>query len=378
MIKKIVLLILTAAAAMQITAGAVDLSARGAALIEQTSGRMLYGKNENARMPMASTTKIMTGLLAAESGKLDKEITVPAEALRVEGSSMGLRANEKLTLRNITYGLLLESGNDAANTIAYTLGGSIPEFTVLMNHKAEMLGLKNTHFVTPSGLDADGHYTSALDLAKLGASAMNNRDFAEIVGTKKIKIPYEGIKDARCLYNHNRLLSIYNGAVGIKTGFTKKSGRCLVSCAKRDGVCLVVCTLNGYDDWDDHKKLLDYGFSLIKSYKIPNDLGKIKANVVGGASDAAAVTCEPECFAALKENEIDKVTSQINMERFYYAPVKKGQKLGEIVYKLGDYTVAKSDISAAEDVEFKQTAAKSNFFTDLWQNIKSFFINIFK
>ncbi|MDR3552064.1 MAG: D-alanyl-D-alanine carboxypeptidase, partial [Clostridia bacterium] len=279
-----------------------SVCAKGAALVEMTSGRLLYGKNESLRLPMASTTKIMTGLLACESGRLGETVTVPAAALRVEGSSMGLQENERITLRDLTYGLMLESGNDAANAIAIALAGSTSAFAAKMNLRAESLGLSGTHFVTPSGLDAADHYTTALDLARLGAYAMQNADFAAIVSTQKIRVTYDGKSNGRLLVNHNRMLSLYDGAVGIKTGFTKKCGRCLVTCAKKDGVCLVVCTLNDSDDWDDHKKLLDYGFSLLKSEKLLQSVApKVTANVVGGTADTVALQYNTQVTAALRD-----------------------------------------------------------------------------
>lgn len=350
------------------------VNAKACALVEQVSGRLLYGKNENARLPMASTTKIMTGLLACESGKLDQTVTVPAEALRVEGSSMGLVAGERLTLRELVDGLMLESGNDAANAIAMTLGGSVGGFSQLMNSRAFSLGLTNTHFVTPSGLDAAGHYTSALDLARLGAFAMNNRDFASIVGTRKMRVSYNGTQNGRPLVNHNRLLAEYDGAVGIKTGFTKRCGRCLVSCATRDGVTLVVCTLNDPSDWADHKKLLDYGFSLISTQKLNVTMPRVYENVVGGTSDVVTAVCDPTVTASLRPGENVDVTQTIELPRFVYAPVSKGQQIGEVEFRLDGRVVARISLKAAQDVPYRQVARPGSF----WSAIRSFFSRLFR
>jgi serine-type D-Ala-D-Ala carboxypeptidase (penicillin-binding protein 5/6) len=290
MLKKII----SALAAVLITATPCEAySARSYALVEMTTGRLITGCNINQRLPMASTTKIMTGLLACESGKFDQVFTVPDEAVSVEGSSMGLRAGEKITLRNLTYGLLLESGNDAANTIATCLGGTVPEFVNRMNKRAEELHLTNTHFVTPSGLDHPEHYTTAIDLARLGAMAMKNSEFAKIAATAKVQIPYDGNENGRTLYNHNELLETYDGAIGIKTGFTKKSGRCLVSCAQRGGVTLVAVTLHSSDDWNDHKKLLDYGFGVLKSCSLFTDCPQITAKVTGEKRLKSAALIKP-------------------------------------------------------------------------------------
>lgn len=353
------------------------LSAKSAAVVEQTTGRLIFGENENERLPMASTTKIMTGLLAVESGKFDEVVTVPQEALRVEGSSMGLKPGEKITLRDLTYGLMLESGNDAANAIAIFLGGSIDGFVKRMNDRAMSLGLKDTQFVTPSGLDADGHYTTALDLARLGAYAMRNREFASVVSTKKIRVTYDGVKNGRVLCNHNRMLEGYDGAVGIKTGFTKKCGRCLVSCARRDGVSLVVCTLHDPDDWKDHASLLDSGFKLLQSRKLLNEPLTIAQNVVGGQSDIVEGRCGDEICAALGQGEESRVKMQIEMSRFVYAPVREGQEIGSVVFTLDGKEIARGSFKACGSVAQQPVPRKTNIFTAFWESIRSFFERFF-
>jgi serine-type D-Ala-D-Ala carboxypeptidase (penicillin-binding protein 5/6) len=356
------------------------VSAKSYALIDQSCGRVISSSNENARLPMASTTKIMTALIAVESGKLDETFTVPPEALRVEGSSMGLAADEKITLRELVYGLMLESGNDAANAIAILLAGSISDFVVMMNTRAGKLGLANTHFCNPSGLYNVNHYTSALDLARLAAAAMKNADFAEIAGTRKICVSYNGIKNGRSLCNHNRLLGSYGGALGVKTGFTKKSGRCLVSCAKRNGVELIAVTLNDPDDWKDHAELLDSGFKALKSTRLLNTAPQITANVVGGAANTVGVSYDKDAAASLKAGEIDRVKLSVELDRFYYAPIKKGETLGRMVYTVDGVTVASSEIKASRDVAAqKQPEKPLGFFKRLWFGITHFFqINFIK
>lgn len=339
--------------------GPPSVSAKGAAVVELVSGRLLYGRDENRRLPMASTTKIMTGLLACESGQLDRVFTVPADAIRVEGSSMGLVAGEKITLRDLVYGLMLESGNDAANTIAACLAGSVGAFVEKMNDKARSLGLANTHFVTPSGLDADGHYTTALDLARLAAAAMQNADFEAAVSSWKKKVSYEGAPGGRTLTNHNRLLQTYVGAIGVKTGFTKKCGRCLVSCAVREGVCVVAVTLSDPRDWDDHAKLLDYGFSVLRQTVLtPPALPR--ENVVGGLADTVPVALAAAPGASLREGEQSGLQAEIDLPKFTYAPVAKGQKLGELVYKLNGTVVSRTDLLAAGNVGIR--TEKKSFF----------------
>lgn len=348
---------------------AQGVSAKAYALIEQSSGRLICGKNQNTRLPMASTTKIMTALIAVESGKLSETFTVPAEALKVEGSSMGLAAGEKITLRELVYGLMLESGNDAANSIAIILGGSNDRFAEMMNARAGRLGLTNTHFCNPSGLDSKNHYTSALDLARLSAYAMKNAEFSKIVSTKKIRVSYNGIKNGRILCNHNRMLSCYSGALGVKTGFTKKCGRCLVSCAERDSVELVAVTLNDHDDWKDHKALLDSGFKVLKATAIAGLTRKFTANVVGGVRGTVSTYYERTVTASLKTGETKKVKPYVELDNFYYAPIKKGQTLGRIVYKVGGEPVAVADIKASFNVAKKAVKRPPDFLRKLWRNI---------
>jgi len=327
-----------------------SISAKSFAVVEQSSGRLIYGKNETKRMPMASTTKIMTGILAVESGRMESVVTVTDAAVRVEGSSMGLESGEKITLRDLTYGLLLESGNDAANVIAIYLGGSVGGFVRKMNEKASVLGLYDTHFDNPSGLDSDDHYTTALDLARLGAYAMNNSAFAQIAGTKSIRVTYKGKPNQRRLVNHNRLLWVLDGSTGIKTGFTKKCGRCLVSGATRGGVSFVVSSLNAPDDWDDHEKLLDYAFGAVKKYPVFKTPQSFSISVAGGTADKVALRYDSNFSAALKEGEYEKLRTEINLHKFVYAPVKAGQKLGEIVATVNGAPVAKTGLFAAADV----------------------------
>lgn len=242
---------------------AVDLSARAAALIDGKSGKVLFEKNKDERLPMASTTKIMTGLLACESKKMKKVVTVSPVASGTEGSSLWLEPGEKQTLENLTYGLMLRSGNDAAVAIAEYLGGSTEAFALMMNERAKKIGVQNTGFQNPNGLDAEGHFTTAYDLALISREAMKNKKFRKIVSTKNKTIPWESSEWDRSLTNHNKMLWRYEGCNGIKTGFTKKSGRCLVTSAKRGKTELICVTLNAPDDWNDHTKMLDYGFETL-------------------------------------------------------------------------------------------------------------------
>ncbi len=231
------------------------VSAQCAILIDADSGAVLLSQNADKRSLIASTTKIMTAVVVLEHCPLDMEYTVPAQATQIEGSSIYLKAGETITVRDLLYGMMLHSGNDAAVALALACSDSVPEFVALMNLKAQQLGLKNTHFENPNGLDGENHYSTAADLALLTRYALNIDAFRQIVSTKSICI------GQRALKNHNRLLWSVEGAIGVKTGYTKAAGRVLVSAAERNGRRLIAVTINDGNDWQDHASLYDYGFS---------------------------------------------------------------------------------------------------------------------
>ncbi len=241
----------------------LKFSARSAALYDTKNNQFIFTKNENARLSMASTTKIMTAMVVIDNADLDKTVVVDDRAVGIEGSSIYLRSGEEITVKALLYALMLRSANDAAEALAYDICGSIEAFAELMNEKANDLGLADTNFKNPHGLDAENHYTTAHDLAIISAEALKNPTFKDIASTRKIEI--ESSIESRILVNHNKLLSLYDGCIGIKTGYTKKSGRSLVSAAQKGESILVCVTIDAPDDWNDHKKLLDYGFSRINA-----------------------------------------------------------------------------------------------------------------
>ncbi len=240
-------------------AEAISLSAASAILIDSTTGRVIYEKNADKKMPMASTTKIMTAICTIENINSNVPIKVNSDAAGIEGSSIYLKAGERITIKELLCGMLLNSGNDAATALALEVGGSVEGFSEIMNKTAIKIGANSTNFSNSSGLYEDNHYTTARDLAKISAYAMENPLIRWIVSSKELKIS-NGDKGARFLKNHNKLLWQYEGCTGIKTGYTKKCGRCLVSSAKRGSRELIAVTLNAPDDWRDHKILFDYGF----------------------------------------------------------------------------------------------------------------------
>ena len=245
-----------------------EITAKGCVLTDAATGQIIYGKNENEKLPMASTTKIMTVLLCLESGELDKEFVVDSEAIKTEGSSMGLQEGDIVTKRSLCYGMLLPSGNDAANAAAVACGGNIENFANMMNKKADELGLEKTFFVTPSGLEGVGHGSSAYDMAILASAALKNSNFAKMCSCEKKTLKFGNPPYERTLYNTNKLLSMYDGVNGIKTGFTDEAGRCLVSSCEKNGVTLICVTLNDKNDWNEHMSLYDYGFSIVKKDEI--------------------------------------------------------------------------------------------------------------
>ena len=326
------------------------LSARSAVLIDGESGEVLCSKNPDERLPMASTTKIMTALVAIENADLDKTVTIPKEAVGVEGSSIYLYEGEELKLIDLLYALMLESANDAATAIALAVGGSIEGFADMMNQKARELCLSDTGFQNPHGLDGEEHYTTARELGKIAACAMKNDTFREIVSTKKKTIPLNGDEGVRLLINHNKLLKSYDGAIGIKTGYTKKSGRCLVSAAERDGLTLICVTLSAPDDWKDHKSLLDYGFDLYESRLIlaKNQL-QYPLSAVGGESEYVILTNRDEIRLTMPKSAL-QVKYKIEAQRFAYAPVSEGDEIGTLICSVNGEVVAKAPLYAAHSV----------------------------
>ena len=247
--------LLAGTAAAQVPEKVPVLSARSAVLLDASTGRVLYSSHSEDRSLIASTTKIMTALVICEAGDLDRKVVIPPEAVGIEGSSMYLKAGETLSVRELLYGLMLRSGNDAAVALALADSGSISAFAARMNEKAAVLGLKNTHYANPHGLDSEENYSTALDLARLTRFALQNPDFAQLVSTKSVTI------GDRVLTNHNKLLWQYSGAIGVKTGYTRTAGRILVGAAERDGRRLIAVTIADPNDWADHAALFDYGFS---------------------------------------------------------------------------------------------------------------------
>lgn len=309
---------------------ALDVSASGAVLLDAGSGRVLWEHNAHEKRYIASITKLMTALVALESGHaLDEMVDIKREYTGAEGSSMYLRVGERLSLETLMYGLLLASGNDAALAVAGHCAGSVEAFVTQMNRKAARLGMTDTKFLNPSGLTEEGHVSTAADMAKLAAACMQDETIAKIVATRSITI------GGRTFTNHNKLLWRYEGCVGMKTGYTERAGRTLISCAKRDGRLLVAVTLNAPDDWQDHTKMLDYGFSAYTQTEL-SKAGTVRAKQPVFGSLVSFVGVEEAVSLSYPLKQGEQVRREVSLVRWTQAPVTRGQTAGTVTYYLND------------------------------------------
>ncbi len=324
------------------------------AVLADSCGRVLYARNAQRQHGIASTTKIMTAYVALERLDPDAEVTVSPLAVGIEGSSVYLRAGEVLTVRELLYAVMLQSANDAAAALAIAACGSVDAFACAMNEKAAALGMRDTHFTNPHGLPSDDHYSTAADMAILTAHALNLPAFREIVSMRRATIRRQDSTAMSALVNHNRLLFSYPGAVGVKTGFTKSSGRCLVSAAERDGVLLVAVTLNAPDDWRDHAALLDYGFSVLECEVFAQEGEVVRTlPVAGGTLSEVHAICARRLACVLPRDH-GELRVEYELRPFYFAPVACGDKLGRASVYENDTLIAACDLVAQEAVPLPQ------------------------
>ncbi len=320
------------------------LSAQRAILLDAETGRILYEKNAEEKSLIASTTKIMTALVVCEQCNVLDRMRIPKEAVGIEGSSIYLREGEILTIQELLYGLMLHSGNDAAVALAIYCGGTVEGFAQLMNDKAHRLGMKNTHFVNPNGLDDPAHYSTAKDMAILASYAMDNPIFAKTVSTKTVRA------GGRSLRNHNKLLWRVEGADGVKTGYTKAAGRILVSSAVRQGRRLVAVTVNDPNDWQDHEQLLVNGFEQYNVQTLVSEgdcLGCVE--VAGGEQISVELIADDDFSYALAGGESAQIILQ--GPGFVYAPVVQGQEAGFAYVCLGSAVVGKIPLRFGQTIE---------------------------
>lgn len=357
MFKRIILfctaVIIMLTGSFSVNSAETEVSAVSAVLYCADSGEVLYKKNADEKRAIASITKIMTAVVALEyAGADDKEVKFTYDMI-AEGSSMYLQVGEILKLSELVKGMMMVSGNDAANAIAVAVGGNKEKFAELMNEKAKQIGMNNTHFVTPSGLDDEQHYSTAYDMALLCAYAMENEQFRDIVSQKSINVSFVYPENKKQLYvNHNKLLSMYDDCIGIKTGFTKKAGRTLTSCAQRDGVRLIAVTLNDGDDWNDHIKMFDYGFSKTERVQLTNRSKSFELPVVGSQKESVRVIPENNCEVSVMKDSADKAEQKIYMPKFIYAPVKKGTTAGKLKFFLNGKVIAETNLITDQEAEF--------------------------
>ena len=336
-------------------------SARAMCVIERNSGRVLYSKNEHERLPMASLTKIITAIVAIENNAdLDRVIEIPKEATGIEGSTIYLKAGEHLSIRDLLFGLMLRSGNDAAVALSIATSGSVDAFMTLANEFVARLGLVNTHLVTPNGLHDDNHFTSALDLARVTAYALNNPTFAEIVKTQKTVIPNEfKANENRLLKNKNKLLAQLADADGVKTGYTKKAGRCFVGSATRNGMQLVCVLLDCKPMFEDCAKLLERGFDefeLVDLLSAYDACGKIK--VTKADENEVGIFTRSEFVYPLTAQEKSNVHITRNLPESVAAPIKKNQEVGQLEINLGNDLIFCEKIYTINSVESNDLKSK--------------------
>lgn len=312
-------------------------TAKSMAVIESSTGRLLYSKDEDKKLPMASTTKIITAIVAIENCKdLDEKHEIPKQAVGIEGSSIYLRKNEKLSMRELLYGLMLRSGNDAAVAIAIITAGSIENFVLMMNNLCKNLNLENTNIVTVNGLHDDNHYTTALDLAKVTAYAMKNKTFSEIVSTKEKTISDENSKYGyRFLKNKNKLLKMVSGADGVKTGFTIKAGRCFVGSATRNNMQVICVVLNCAPMFEETAELIEKAFKEYSLYKLMNK-GNIFETTIKNArkTQKIPVILKEDIYYPLKSDEISEVKASLNLNKNLIAPISETDEIGQVEIKL--------------------------------------------
>lgn len=332
-----------------------DVSAESYVLYCADNGKIISSKNEHKKMKPASTTKLMTTLIALEEAAAsDKQVKFTKE-MSAEGSSMYLEAGNIVTLKDLVAGMMMASGNDAANAAAITVSGSSDKFADRMNERASQIGMKDTHFVTPSGLDDDNHYSTAYDMALLMSYALENDDFAELTSKKSATVNFINPADKKITYaNHNKLLSLYDYCIGGKTGYTMAAGRCLVSAAKKDGLTLVCVTLNDRNDWNDHISLYDYGFDNFACFESKDAEYIIDVPCVGGTADNITIVGEKDIKIVVPASVKEKIVRKVYCDSFLYAPIKEKQSVGVIEYTLDNEILASNSLIAMKDVNSKK------------------------
>lgn len=341
-----------------------EITAKSAIVIEAATGKILYEKDAEAQRYPASTTKIMTLIVALENGNLDDIVTVSKNASQTEGSTLWLEPGEKMKLSDLLYGMMLVSGNDATVAVAEHIAGSVDAFAKMMTAKAHEIGAMNTSFVNSSGLPDPAHYTTAHDMALIAAYGYKNPMFAQIVSTKERQVPWTGKPYNRQLDNENRMLWLYDGGNGVKTGYTDAAGRCLVSAANRNGIQLISVVFDSTYMWNDSIALLNYGFPQLKPIELVKKGSVVQSiNVSSGKKDTLQLKALDTIIIPVADGERDKFTTEIAAPSKITATIHKGDHVGKIKVLYDGKEVASTDLIAAETID------KKSFFSLIWQKI---------
>lgn len=380
--KKFISVMLFAAAVLiPICAEASVDTAKSVCVVNAATGDVVFEKNADERLPMASTTKIMTAYIALKNSDLKDIVNVSMNAQQQEGSGMYISAGDRFYMEDMLYGLMLNSGNDAAIAIAEHVSGDVGSFVDLMNQTAWEMGAVNTMFCNPNGLPNPEHCTTAKDLAAITRKAMQLPEFQKIVSTESRTVwqaPRQGVAGTEIppkaydLYNHNKLLGMYDGAVGVKTGYTDAAGRCLVSAAERDGMMFIAVTLNDKDDWNTHVQLLDKAFAEHHPAKLASKGEVIKEFVLDG--NKYAFSAAEDCIIPLRDNAKNCINADIHISSELPVPVNSGEKVGYVEYRHEGELCASVDIVSDSDITNIGKYRLKNSFYEIWKNVWNFFL----
>lgn len=344
----------------------VSVSAQAYVLYCVENGQVLLAHNAQEQMKMASTTKLMTTLLTLEEAQKNDVYVEFTQSMIAEGSSMYLKVGDTVHLSDLAIGMMMASGNDAANAAAITIAGSIPQFAQLMNQRAKELGMVDTHFVTPSGLDDENHYSTALDMAYLMAHCLENEQFSEIAKNTSMTVDFLTPQKQVTYNNHNRLLKLYEYCISGKTGYTQAAGRCLVSAAEKDGMTLIAVTLNAPDDWNDHIELYDYGFEHYKAVNTSDSGESFEVSVVGSDKETITLYAKDGEKGVLHSEDEELVKRTVHIPQFLYAPINEGDYVGTVTYTFNGEIIAQNSLYAGESANRQKSSAIITFFRNLF------------
>lgn len=346
----------------------VSVSAEGYALFCADDSRVLLSKGLNTKMGMASTTKIMTTLLAIEYAQKNDKIVEFTKEMQAEGSSMYLKVGDKVHLSDLAAGMMTVSGNDAANAAAVAIGGSIEKFASMMNKRAEAIGMKNTNFVNPGGLPHENHYSTVYDMALLMAEAMKNEDFRNLTKQKSASVNFVYPDNQRVTYsNHNRLLSMYEYCIGGKTGYTQSTGRCLVTVSEKDNLRLIAVTFNDRNDWQDHIALYEYGFENFSAVTAGNLGEEYSIEVTGSEQSKVLAGVRETKKVVIPKSSLEDVKIRVYLPPFVFAPVKEGQTVGRIICTQNEEVILENDIIARTSADYLEISGFIRFIRSLFR-----------